>query len=387
MEIQKRCKYCGRSFIAHKMTTIYCSPSCNNKDYKRAIRQKQIAEYMEEEKQKTPKVDILGGKEFLTPTEGALLLGLSRATFYRYMLNGTIKAVQLRGKTIVRRKDIERLFDNPPTYQSHSEKKQEKREYYTFRQIMEKFKCSKKAIMTRVEKYNIPKVYQGRNCFFDRALVDVHFAQLIADIDLRDYYTIPQLEEKYKMSHAAVLSFVTRNKIPRITQGRTVYYSRAHIDTLKGERESIDPNYYTYAEVMEKYHFSKDQISYYVHNYEIDNHKQGRFTVINRKEFDRIIKERMETNSLEKEKERRAKLPKLNAIPEGYISVAQIAEKYGVTPKLRISLRWYRCSGRMVPRGAEPWYRSYRSDGTGTKCPLYTLSEGALQIVLQGTLS
>ena len=333
MEIQKRCKYCGRSFIAHKMTTIYCSPSCNNKDYKRAIREKQIAEFMEEEKKKTPKVDILGGKEFLTPTEGASLLGLSRATFYRYMSNGTIKAVQLRGKTIIRRKDIERLFDNPPTYQSHSEKKQEKREYYTFRQIMEKFKCSKKAVMTRVEKYNIPKVYQGRNCFFDRALVDVHFAQLIAEIDLRDYYTPPQLEEKYKMSHAAVLSFVTRNKIPRITQGRTVYYSRAHIDTIKGERESIDPNYYTYSEIMEKYHFTKDQVAYYIHNYEIDNHKQGRFTVINRKEFDRIIKERMETNALEKEKERRAKLPKVNEIPDGYISVAQIAEKYGVTTK------------------------------------------------------
>lgn len=114
MEIQKRCKYCGRSFIAHKMNTIYCSPSCNNKDYKKAIREKQVAEFMEEEKKKTPKVDILGGKEFLTPTEGASLLGLSRATFYRYMSNGTIKAVQLRGKTIVRRKDIERLFDNPP---------------------------------------------------------------------------------------------------------------------------------------------------------------------------------------------------------------------------------------------------------------------------------
>ena len=333
MEIQKRCKYCGRSFIAHKMNTIYCSPSCNNKDYKRAIREKQIAEFMEEEKKKIPKVDILGGKEFLTPSEGALLLGLSRATFYRYMSNGTIKAVQLRGKTIIRRKDIERLFDNPPTYQSHSEKKQEKREYYTFRQIMEKFKCSKKAVMTRVEKYNIPKAYQGRNCFFDRALVDVHFAQLIAEVDLRDYYTIPQLEEKYSMSHQAVLSFVQRNKIPRITQGRTVYYSKAHIDTLKGERESIDPNYYTYSEIMEKYNFTKDQVVYYVHNYEIDNHKQGRFTLINRKEFDRIIKERMETNPLEKEKERRAKLPKLNAIPEGYISVAQIAEKYGVTPK------------------------------------------------------
>ena len=332
MEIQKRCKYCGRTFIAHKMNTIYCSPSCNNKDYKRAIRQKKIAEFMEEEK-KTPQTDILGNKDFLTPSEGASLLGLSRATFYRYMSNGTIKAVQLRGKTIIRRKDIERLFDNPPEYHSRFEKKQKKREYYTFRQIMEKFKCSKKAVMTRVEKYNIPKVYQGRNCFFDRALVDIHFAQLIAEIDLCDYYTIPQLEKKYKMSYKAVISFVARNKIPRITQGRTVYYSRAHIDTLKGERESIDPNYYTYSEIMEKYHFTKDQIAYYIHNYEIDNHKQGRFTVINRKEFDRIIKERMETNALEKEKERRAKLPKLNAIPDGYISVAQIAEKYGVTPK------------------------------------------------------
>ena len=60
MEIQKRCKYCGRSFIAHKMTTIYCSHSCNNKDYTRAIREKQIAEFMEEEKKKIPKMDILG---------------------------------------------------------------------------------------------------------------------------------------------------------------------------------------------------------------------------------------------------------------------------------------------------------------------------------------
>ena len=54
---------------------------------------------------------------------------------------------------------------------------------------------------------------------------------------------------------------------------------------------------------------------------------------------------------------------------------------------MRISLRWYRCSGELVPRGAEAWYRSYRSDGTGTKRPLHTLSEGAMQTVLQGTLN
>ncbi len=337
MEIQKRCQYCGEPFIAHKMTTIYCSPSCNNKDYKRKIREKQIAEYQAAHPDTTPKAvrSPLATKDYLTPSEGAKLLGMSRATFYRNMRDGNIKAVQMRGKTIVRRKDIEHLFDNPPEYKSRSldPKMKQKREYYTMRQIEEKFKCSKKAIRFRVQKFNIPKIYQGRNTYFDKALVDLHFAELIADFDMRDYYTAAQLEEKYNWSHQAILSFVQRNKIPRITQGRKVYYSKVHVDMFKGERQQIDPNYYTYNEIMDKYSFSKDQISYYVHNYDIPNHKQGRYALIERKAFDRIIKERMETNSLAKENERRAQQAKATVVPEGYLSANQIAEKYGVSPK------------------------------------------------------
>ena len=340
MEILKRCKHCGGTFIAHKMNTLYCSPSCNWQDYKQRKRQEKLSEYYagHQENGTEPNGGAIPNgleqKAFLTPREAAKLLGIGKSSVYRELANGMIKAVQMRGKTLIRRKDIDKLFDNPPEYKSKAgEKRHEKREYYTIRQISEKFKVSKKAILHRCEMYNIPKVYQGRNCFFDRALVDVHFAQLIAEFDLRDYYTIPQLEEKYKMSHMAVLSFVQRNKIPRITQGRKVFYSKAHIDTLKGERESVDPHYYTYADVMEKYKFSKDQVSYYVHNYGIDSHKQGRYTVINRKEFDRIIKERMETNALAKEMERRKKQPRIKEVPVGYVSVQQIAEKYGVSPK------------------------------------------------------
>ena len=52
---------------------------------------------------------------------------------------------------------------------------------------------------------------------------------------------------------------------------------------------------------------------------------------------------------------------------------------------MRISPKWYRRIGLLVPRGAEAWYRSYRSDGTGTKVPIYTLSKGAVRTVPQGT--
>ena len=34
MDFEKRCQWCGKSFIAHKMTTLYCSKSCTGKAYK-----------------------------------------------------------------------------------------------------------------------------------------------------------------------------------------------------------------------------------------------------------------------------------------------------------------------------------------------------------------
>lgn len=103
MEIQKRCKYCGGSFIAHKMTTINCSPSCNNKDYKQKIREKQIAEYQSKNPDTVSvvKKSPLDDKQFLTPREAAKVLGEGKSTVYRELASGLIKAIQLKGKTIL----------------------------------------------------------------------------------------------------------------------------------------------------------------------------------------------------------------------------------------------------------------------------------------------
>lgn len=338
MEIQKRCKYCGKLFIAHTLATQYCSRQCNGKDYKRKMREKEISDYLESNPQDVPaevssQKSVLEQKRFLTPREAAAYLGIGKSSVYRELASGLIKAVQMKGKTLIRRKDIDGLFDRPKEYQARTGKIHEKREYYTVSQIVNKFHTTRRAVWNRCEKYGIKKVYQGRNTFYDKVLVDIHFAELIAEVDINDYYTIDQIMEKFSMSHAAVLSFVQRNDIPRITQGRKVYYSRAHIDTFKGERENVDPLYYTYKDIHEKYKLSKDQINYYVHNYNIPNHKQGRLTIVERNSFDRIIKERMSTSFLDKEVEKRKKQKKTDKVPDGYISIKQIAEQYGITEK------------------------------------------------------
>lgn len=102
------------------MTTIYCSPSCNNKDYKQKIREKQIAEYQSKNPNTIPviKKSPLYDKQFLKPREAAKVLGVGKSTIYREIASGLIKAIQLKGKTLIRRKDIESLFDNAPEYKS-----------------------------------------------------------------------------------------------------------------------------------------------------------------------------------------------------------------------------------------------------------------------------
>lgn len=204
MEIQKRCKYCGKLFIAHTLATQYCSRQCNGKDYKRKMREKEISDYLESNPQDMPaevssQKSVLEQKRFLTPREAAAYLGIGKSSVYRELASGLIKAVQMKGKTLIRRKDIDGLFDRPKEYQARTGKIHEKREYYTVSQIVNEFHTTRRAVWNRCEKYGIKKVYQGRNTFYDKALVDIHFAELIAEVDMNDYYTIDQIMEKFSI--------------------------------------------------------------------------------------------------------------------------------------------------------------------------------------------
>lgn len=118
IDIQKKCKWCGEVFTAHKMSTAYCSHKCANSAYKERVRKERISAYQKELsiKEYNEPLKDLEQREFFTPTAAAKLLGISRATIYRYLADETIKAVQFKGKTLIRRKDIDMLFESSATY-------------------------------------------------------------------------------------------------------------------------------------------------------------------------------------------------------------------------------------------------------------------------------
>ena len=152
MEIIKHCKCCGNQFIAHRMATLYCSKACNAKATRVRKKKSIQQEYQELQNDLESSTEYsIPNAEYLSPIQAAKLLGVSRATIYRYALAGVIKAVQFKGLTIIRKSDIEKTFDNASEYKKRIafSKKKEDSEYYTIRDISEKYHIGKKAILSR----------------------------------------------------------------------------------------------------------------------------------------------------------------------------------------------------------------------------------------------
>ena len=211
MEIQRKCQWCGKPFIAHTMVTRYCSKSCNEKAYKEKKRKQRLQEYEERQnEQPMQEVGIVGSKLYLSPAETATILGISRATIYRHMATGIIRALQLRGRTIIRKSDIEKMFDDAPGYKKRSYGRKQTVLYYTTNEILEKYQIQKKTLYRRCKLYNIPKVEEGNRVFYNRILIDKYFADLAEEINPDCYYTPEQVMEKYGMSRNAVVTFAAQ---------------------------------------------------------------------------------------------------------------------------------------------------------------------------------
>ena len=351
MDIIKTCALCGKTYIGHSMASLYCSSTCSCRASRLKKRERALEKREKSQGIISYKIDTSGfiKKEYISMKELAIYLSVSRVTAYRYIVSGLIKGVKLGRNIYVRKCDIEDSFNNAPEYKKRKyRRKDSESEYYTMKQITEKYHLCKKAVLNRCDKYNIPKVYEGRNLFFKKVLIDAHFAELLEEINLANYYTVAQAMEKFNMNKQTLLTFVSQHQVPRITRGRVVYYSRAHLDTYKRKGEGIDVNWYSYAEIMENYGLTKDQISHYIRHDHLKTEKRGKFTMIYRSDFDkkvvavRFANAERDENGKMKFTTQRVVAPKSTPAhpvdytpeaPEGHYSTDDISKKYAVTPK------------------------------------------------------
>lgn len=289
IEIKKKCKWCGQIFIARKTSTTYCSHKCNNAAYKERIRKERIAAYQKEFMVSTEDAPI-EDKEFYTPPEAARLLGISRASIYRYMADNIIKVVQFKGKTLIRRKDIELLFENAVEYKKRVPlEKAPITDFYTTAEVKEKFNVAESWVFAIAKKNNIPRTFNRGKTYWSKKHIDAYFTKKAPNPDITEWYSTQEIQEKFGMTLAAVYCFASKNAIPKKKEGIMVYYSKKHVDIAKGVATPEEPKYYTVPEAMEKFNLTRDQLYHYATYHNIPKVKKGKYTLISKAELDKLL--------------------------------------------------------------------------------------------------
>ncbi len=289
IEITKICEFCGKQFIARKRSTRYCGKRCAEHAYKAAVR----AEKVEREQAKanvSAKEDVTN-LAFLSPKECAKLLGVTSRTIYRYLSSNSIPCYQFKGKTRIRRLDIEKLFDSEHNYIRRLPKEREPiTEFYTTKELLEKFGISNSWLFKAAKQHNIPKVTQHGKTYWSKKHCDAIFGKKDSSVDeITEWYTVAEIQEKYGMTLPAIYSLVSSVGMPKKKDGKNVLYSKKHFDAAKGVETPIESEWYSIAEATAKFDMTRDQLYHYIKTYKVKKKMVGKYCYLAKDEVDALF--------------------------------------------------------------------------------------------------
>ena len=184
IKAERICQFCTSVFIAKTTVTKYCSHTCASRASKKRLKDQKIeTSNAEITKLKTKPLGNLIGKEFLSVKEVALLLGASSKTIYRILERDKINFHKLsERKTLIRRSDIDALFEKPePAYEIVIRPVEKKKvalkveDCYSIGEIQQKFNISNGALYNLLKKMGIDKFSEGKFTYVAKKDIEALF--------------------------------------------------------------------------------------------------------------------------------------------------------------------------------------------------------------------
>ena len=161
LRIKRICAWCGKEFIAQKTTTACCFKQCANALYKKRKRDEAIKanNQIVEKKIEEKPIERIKDKPFLTITETAIYLGVTRPTVYGYIKRSELKVIRLGFKYLLNKDDIDVLFNNPTEFHTPTKEKAPITDFYTTAEVKEKYHVNESWIFLVAKKNNIPRTF------------------------------------------------------------------------------------------------------------------------------------------------------------------------------------------------------------------------------------
>ena len=242
IRIKKVCERCGKEFEAQKCSTRFCSKRCAEHAYKERQRQKrkEETEAMVIETIIREKESAVINKEYLSVQETADLMGVKRNAIYQLIYRGKLKAFRLTSRvTRIRRADMEDLLvtsvyvrKSKAKTTATDENGEPISEFYTTKEIIEKFGVSNSWVFAQAKAHNIPKVYHRGKTLWRRAHCERVFAAKPEKPKDEDWISYSEVRAEYNLTHDQLHNYVKYHDLKRKKVGKYTYILRQEIDAI-----------------------------------------------------------------------------------------------------------------------------------------------------------
>lgn len=321
MYYQKTCEYCGKQFTAQKSSTRFCSKSCADRANKERIRKWTQTVVETKDRIETIQNSQSFG-DILSPRTLALYLGVSLRTAYRYLENGMIPAITTNKKTFVRRSDVDKLFDSAPPYRNrnHDGKRKEEADsrelmapsdgsikggsevkggknvngerYTTVKEVAERYGLSLSGTDKILKEAGLTIIrHKGKNYYYLNEIESLfRKRQAESHPEISEWYTCAEIQEKYQLKPASIYDIASTFRIPTKKVHNVTYYSKVHFDMSRGIKPADSEMWYTVQEAMEKYGQTRDQVYNVLRYNNIQRVQVGRNVKFRKCDYDEAMK-------------------------------------------------------------------------------------------------
>ena len=313
MKAIRKCKYCGKEFVARSGMQKYCCEECQTKA--KEARKKRQQDFMNA----VEPVIGLQNQEYLTFAKAAILMGCSRQYVYKLVNEGKLAASRISSRmAFIRKADIEKMLAGNPYHKvlptsspmkvsvptskkevieakscKADSQESEVLDYISGEEVMRIYKVKKSWLYTSAKRNQVPVCRIAGMNYYSRKHMDALFGKS-ADVEVvSEWLTMKEAQELYGMSAASVRSNAYRHHIPTKREYGQTYYSKDHFEQLRRTDLVNDDNYYTAREAAEKYGMSTANVGIIAKKNSIATVKVGVKNLILKTDFDRIMNERM----------------------------------------------------------------------------------------------
>ena len=312
MKQVRKCKYCGKEFVARSGMQKFCCEECQTKA--KEARKKRQQDFMNA----VEPVIGLQNQEYLTFAKAAILVGCSRQYVYKLVNEGKLAASRISSRmAFIRKADIEKMLAGNPYHRvlptnrpkkstpqttkkskanamtaQNNAQESEVLDYISGEEVMRIYKVKKSWLYTSAKRNQVPVCRIAGINYYSRKHMDTLFGKSTEVEPVNEWLTMKEAQELFGMSAASVRSNAYRHHIPTKREYGQTYYSKDHFEQLRRTDLVKYDSYYTARDAAEKYGMSTANVGIIAKKSNISTVKVGVKNLIPKVDFDRVMAER-----------------------------------------------------------------------------------------------